>query len=226
MKMTSPIAKLFGKSPFGPIQEHMRVVERCAAELPPLLAALTNDDLDTVRGHRDAISALEHEADEMKNGIRSGLPATLLLPVARRDLLALLATQDAIADAAQDAAGLLALGRLRVTPAIASPIDELCRSVVEVVSQARGLVDQLDELLELGFRGREADRLLERIGEVSAQESRTDQLGSDLVRLLFDHEDEMGPLSVVFWYEIVRTLGRVADEAENVGDRLRLLIAR
>lgn len=226
MKMTSPIARLFGKSPFGPIQEHMRVADRCAGELVPLVAALTAGDLDTARTHGDAVSALEHEADELKNAIRSALPATLLLPVARRDLLALLSTQDSIADAAQDAAGLLTLGRLRVTPAIAAPLEELCRSVVEVVAKARGLVEQLDELLELGFRGREADRLLEMIEDVSARESVTDQLGRDLVRILFEHEDEMGPLSVVFWYEVVRTLGQVADEAENVGDRLRLLVAR
>lgn len=226
MKMTSPIAKLFGKSPFGPIQEHMRVVEQCAGELVPLLAALTADDLEAARAHGETLSALEHQADELKNDIRSGLPATLLLPVARRDLLALLATQDAIADAAQDAAGLLTLGRLRVTPVIAEPIADLCGAVLEVVGSARGLVEQLDELLEMGFRGREADRLLEMIADVSARESVTDQLAVDLVRILFDHEDEMGPLSVVFWYEVVRTLGQVADEAENVGDRLRLLIAR
>jgi len=226
MKMTSPIAKLFGKSPFGPMQEHMRVVERCVAELAPVLAALTDDDLDTARVHGEALSALEHEADELKNAIRSGLPASLMLPVARRDLLALLATQDAIADSAQDVAGLLTMGRLRVTPVMAAPLAALCQAVIDVVTSARGLVEQLDELLELGFRGREADRLLEMIAVVSEQESVTDQLGIDLVRTLFAHEDEMGPLSVVFWYETIRTLGRVADEAEDVGDRLRLLIAR
>lgn len=226
MKSTSPIARLFGKSPFGPIQEHMRVVERCAAEIPPLISALTDEDLDEVRARAETITELEHEADAMKNEIRSGLPATLLLPVARRDLLALLATQDAIADVVQEAAGLLSLGRLRVHPALAAPLAELSRATLLVVTHARGLVDQLDELLELGFRGREADRLHEMIDVVSAQESVTDRLGAEIVRILFDHEGDMGALSVVFWYEVVRTLGRVADEAENVGDGLRLLIAR
>ena len=226
MKITSPLASLFGTSPFGPLQRHMRVVERSVQGLPPLIAALEAGDMEGVARHKSEIFALEHEADEMKNAIRAALPSTLLLPVARRDLLDLLSCQDAVADAAQDAAGLLAMGKLKLFPTFHEPLQAFCNEVLGVTAKARGLVDQLDELVEVGFRGREAERLLSMIDEVAALESITDAQGSDLVQLLFDHEDEIGPLSVVFWYELIKTLGRVADEAENVGDRLRLLIAR
>ena len=225
MKTTNPIAALFAKSPFGPLQEHMRVVERCVGELPALIEALIDADAASLAAHRDAVFRLEQEADERKNAIRSALPSTLLLPVSRRDLLDLLATQDAIADAAQDVAGLLGMGRLRLIPPMVEPLREFRDEVVTVVSKARGLVEQLDELLELGFRGREADRILEMVDEVAALESVTDGQGAALVELLFAHEATMGPLSVVFWYEAVQALGRVADEAENVGDRMRLLVA-
>jgi predicted phosphate transport protein (TIGR00153 family) len=225
MKTTNPLFRLFAKSPFGPMQEHMRVVEACVQELVPLLGALADDDLDTVRAHKATVFELERKADDLKQSIRSALPSALLMPVARRDLLDLLASQDAVADAAQDAAGLLAMGRLRVFPALDEPLREYCDQVVATVGQARVLTDRLDELLEVGFRGREVDQLLEGIDAVSAAESVTDEQGVALVQILFEHEDEMGPLSVVFWYELVRTLGHVADEAENVGDRLRLLVA-
>lgn len=226
MKTTNPLAALFARSPFGPLQEHMRIVERCAQELPPLIEALSRSDTATASARKADVFRLEHEADEAKNSIRSALPSTLFMPVARGDLLDLLSSQDAIADAAQDAAGLLAVGKLRFVPALSEPLAAFVAEIVEVVAKARELVERLDELVEVGFRGKEAESLLQMIDEVSRRESVTDTMGSELVALLFDHEADMGPLSVVFWYESIQALGRIADEAENVGDRLRLLIAR
>jgi uncharacterized protein Yka (UPF0111/DUF47 family) len=43
---------------------------------------------------------------------------------------------------------------------------------------------------------------------------------------LFEHEDEMKPVSVMMWYKLIEWVGDLADYAEKVGDRLRLLIAR
>jgi uncharacterized protein Yka (UPF0111/DUF47 family) len=36
----------------------------------------------------------------------------------------------------------------------------------------------------------------------------------------------MSPVSVIFWYQLIEWIGDLADYAEKVGDRLRLLIAR
>ncbi len=44
MKSTNPMAALFGKSPFKPIQEHMRIVTECVAEVPALFQALMDGD--------------------------------------------------------------------------------------------------------------------------------------------------------------------------------------
>jgi uncharacterized protein Yka (UPF0111/DUF47 family) len=36
----------------------------------------------------------------------------------------------------------------------------------------------------------------------------------------------MSPVSVMFWYRLIQWIGNLADNAEKVGDRLLLLIAR
>jgi uncharacterized protein len=226
MKTTNPLAALFGKSPFGPMQEHMRTVERCALELPPLFEALRAGDRAAVLARKDTIFACEHEADELKNRIRSGLPATFLMPVGRRDLLDLLGRQDAIADAAQDVAGLVAVGQLPVPDAMDPQIMPFVQRVVDAVQMSRSAIDALDELVETGFRGREAENVLTIVDAVDRIETETDTLGMELVRTLVDQEAGMGALAIVFWYQLIRSLGDVADEAENVGDRLRLLLAR
>ena len=107
MRTTNPIAALFGKSPIRPMQEHMALVEECAIRLEPLIDALSRGDRDEVSRLRDEVFALESQADKLKGEIRSHLPKLMMLPVDRRDLLDLLGSQDDIADAAQDVAGLM-----------------------------------------------------------------------------------------------------------------------
>jgi len=226
MKTTSPIANLFARSPFRPMQEHMRVVEQCVSELVPLFEALEGGDMDRVRAQRDAVFELEHRADELKNEIRSRLPSGLFMPVPRKDLLDLLGKQDAIADAAQDIAGLLGMGKLRVPESMHPRLMAFLLRSLDAVRQCKTAIGELDELLEVGFRGRQVDRVSEMLDTLASIETETDSMGMELTQQLFDHEDEIGPLSVVFWFELLRNIGSVADEAENVGDRLRILIAR
>jgi predicted phosphate transport protein (TIGR00153 family) len=226
MKSTNPLANLLGRSPFGPIQKHMRIVERCVLEVPPMFEALRADDMDGVMARKESIFAFEHEADTLKNEIRSHLPATLLMPVDRRDLLDLLGTQDSIAGAAQDVASLLALGRLRVPAAMDAQLMPFVQRVVDSVVTCTTAIDTLDELLETGFGRREGDKVLAIAQQIDGIETETDTMGMELVRKLIEHEKDTDVLSVVFWYRLLQSLGNIADEAENVGDRLRVLLAR
>ncbi len=53
-----------------------------------------------------------------------------------------------------------------------------------------------------------------------------DKLELDLSRRLFAIEDNLKPVSVMMWYQLIEWIGDLADYAEKTGDRLRLLIAR
>ena len=66
----------------------------------------------------------------------------------------------------------------------------------------------------------------EHLAEDTRLEDETDDLGMSLTRSLFAQEDSMNPVSVMFWYQLIQWIGDLADFAEKVGDRLRLLIAR
>jgi predicted phosphate transport protein (TIGR00153 family) len=62
--------------------------------------------------------------------------------------------------------------------------------------------------------------------ELGHMESDTDVMGMSLSRVLFSQEDSLKPVSVMFWYQLIQWVGNLADYAEKVGDRLRLMIAR
>lgn len=225
MVKTSPFANLFGRSPFKPMQEHIRIVAQCAGEVPGLFGALCSDDQEKLSKVKDRIFELEEEADQIKNELRSHLPKSLMLPVDRRDLLEILDLQDSIADTAQDIAGLLIERRMEVPESFAEPLLELTKRCVDACNHAAKIIEELDELVSTGFRGRESDRVSAMVGELNDIESETDEMGLELSRLLFEQEDKLKPVSVIFWYQLIQWIGDLADNAEKVGNRLRLLLA-
>jgi predicted phosphate transport protein (TIGR00153 family) len=218
------IANLFGQSPIRPMQQHMRVVNACAREVLPLFEAMAAGDTAAIAERRAAIEKLEHEADDIKNEIRSHLPKRLLMAVERRDMLEILDSQDSIADVAQDIAGLAEQRGMVVPEALQEPLLELVRRVLAACEQAERIINELDELVETGFGGREVGRVEEMISELNRIESDTDSLAERVTRQIFAMESELG-VGTVFWYEMVGWIADLADYAERVGNRLRLLIA-
>jgi len=225
MASNAPFANLFGRSPFKPLQEHMRVVQRCTGEIPELFEALCEGDGDRVRQIQEKIFNLESQADDIKNDLRAHLPKSLFMPVDRRDLLEVLDLQDSLADTAQDIAGLLVERSMGVPDPMKKSLMNMVRRCVDACMHAARIIERLDELVETGFRGPESDAVIEMVEELNKIESDTDRMGMELSRSLFGHEEDMKPISVVLWYDLIKLIGSLADDAEKIGNRLRLLLA-
>jgi hypothetical protein len=226
MKQKNPIAALFARSPFKPMQQHMDVVNECVSLVPALFDALIAGDKQALTKAQEAIFAKENEADQIKHEVRLHLPRSLFLPVDRRDLLEVLEVQDAIADTAQDIAGLLQQREMTVLDDMEEDLKRLVERCVDACGQSRDIIGELDELIETGFRGPEAERVEEMVKQLNRTETETDDLAIALTRKLFEHEQGMSPVSVMFWYRLIQWIGNIADNAEKVGDRMLLLIAR
>ncbi len=222
----SVIGNMFGRSPVKPLQEHMGVVLECARLIPGLFEALAEGDQEQVVEIKELIFERENAADQLKNELRNHLPKSLFMPIDRRDLLEVLQMQDSIADTAQDIAGLLEERPMELPEPLREPLLALANRCVDTCELAGRIIRELDELLEMGFAGREADKVESMVGELNILEDETDILGLELSRTLFRHEDEIKPVSVMMWYRLIEWVGDLADYAEKVGDRLRLLIAR
>jgi len=148
------------------------------------------------------------------------------MPVDRRDLLEVLHLQDTIANTAQDIAGLLVERQMSIPEFMHEPLIALTARCIDTCEHSASVIAELDELLAMGFRGREVDKVDAMLKELNDIEDETDELGVTLARALFEHEDEMKPVSVMMWYRLIEWIGDLADYAEKVGDRLRLLIAK
>jgi predicted phosphate transport protein (TIGR00153 family) len=218
------MGNLFGRSPIRPMQKHMHAAVACARMVLPLFDAMTSGDRAALPGLRAEIDRLEHEADHLKHEIRRHLPRRLMLAVERRDLLEILDFQDSIADTAQDVAELVDQRAMLVPDSMKEGMLELVRRVLDACEAAGKIIDELDELVETGFLGREVDRVEVMITDLSLIESDTDALAEALQRQLFTLEDELG-VGTFFWWQIINLVAGMADYAERVGNRLRLLTA-
>lgn len=220
----SVIGNLFGRSPIRPMQTHMNAATECAAEIPKLLEAMANGDLESLDAVRARIDDLEHRADELKHEIRLNLPKRLFMAVERRDMLEILDHQDSIADMAQDVAELAAMRRMTTPPPMRAPLAALASAALATCKQSQSVVNELDELIEAGFGRHEVARVEVMIERLNELESEADDRGEEALRTLFSVEDEIG-VGAYYWYEIIRWIGDIADYAERAGNRIRLLIA-
>jgi hypothetical protein len=226
MKTTSPFANLLRQSPFKPVQQHMRVVSRCVEKIPALFEAMIKKDQEQIDVLAVAIGELESEADSIKNEFRIHMPKRVLFAVARRDLLALIQQQDIIADTAEKIGQIVTQRVMEVPESIEEHLLNLVQRTTAICSQAAAMIEQLDELLAVGFGGKQSDLVSEMITNVKRDEHNIDVLIRNLNRTLFSIEDQMKPVSVMFWYKLIELIGEISNQAENMGDRLMLFIAR
>lgn len=223
---SNPFVSLFGRSPIGPMQQHMAKAHECAANLLPFIEASMAGDWSKAEQIQQDMARLEQEADRLKKDVRLNLPKSLFLPVPRSDLLELLSVQDKVANRAEDIVGLM-LGRQMQVPAALQPLmRQYVARTVDASAQALRAMNELDELLETGFAGREVklvETLVEELGQI---EQDTDHLQVEMRRGLFALEKELPPVDVMFLYQIIDWIGDVADRAQRVGNRLEQLLAR
>jgi len=223
----SPIfPKLFGRSPIAPIQEHMKIACRAASELMAYMELVIIGDWDAARAVGDSIVKLEADADAVKREIRQNLPRSLFLPVSRSDLLELLHMQDKIPNLAKDIVGLTMGRKMKVPEKLATQLKNYVDCAVGATDHALTALNQLDDLVETGFSGREIDIITDMVKQLDEAEHQADLKQIEVRNLLFAMEKELNPVDVMFLYRIIDWIGDVADYAQTVGNRLLYLIAK
>lgn len=219
------LSNLFGRSPIKPMQEHMAVAIKAAAELVSFFEAVTANDWTKASEIQQRVVTFENEADEIKKQLRLHLPKSLFLPVPRTDLLELLTMQDRIPNRAKDIAGIMMGRKMSVPESMKGQMLDFVRASVAAAEQALTAINELDELLETGFSGRELTVVENMIQELDALEEKADQLEIGVRTSLFALEAQLPPVDVMFLYNIIDWVGDIANRAHDVGGRLQLLLA-
>ena len=218
------LIKLFGRSPFAPLQSHMEKVSRCIVKLEELFDAHAAGDFGKLETIAVAISELEHEADMTKHDIRNHLSKDLFLLIDRVDLLEILALQDSIADQTEDVAVLLTLRQLEMPPDWRPDFQAFLKKNLACFYGVRRIVQEFNELLETSFGGVEAEKVKKMVREVAFMEHEADQLQVPLLRKLFNSEDSLPYTAFQLWLKIFSAVAAISNLSENLADRIRMTL--
>jgi len=220
------ILGVFAKSPIKPLEKHIRLVTKCCNQLIPFFAACAEQDWPAATKVRKKLSKLEQDADALKRQLRLELPGGLFMPVDRADLLELLTQQDKIANRAKDIAGRVLGRKLEIPEILQEQFIAYLSRCIDATEKAADAINELDDLLETGFRGREVNLVEKMINQLDEIEDDTDGMQIKLRAELLKIEDDLKPVDVMFLYQIIDWVGELADLAERVGARLEILLAR
>lgn len=226
MGITSPIFSMFGPSPIKPLEQHIDITYAAAKRLIPFMQEVFKQNWAQAEILQQEISKKERDADQLKSDLRIHLPKGLFLPVPRSDILELLTTQDRIANIAKDIAGTMIGRRMEIPEAIVKDFLDYLQCSVDACAQARKAINELDELLETGFRGNEVTLVEEMIHKLDLIEHASDDKQITIRQQLLEIETQLPPIDAFFLYRAIELIGDLADSAQAVGGRLQILLAR
>ncbi len=220
------VLNIFATSPFKPLVMHASKGGDCVRKLNEALLAYCDGDMDKVEELNREIDVIEHEADVIKQTIRSELSSSIMLPVHANDLLNFLKPQDSISDDAQEVSFWLTLRKIEAPDEIRYGFCALMEKTLATVELYEDLVATLGELLETSFSKRDVEDTLGLVTKVEEMEHQVDIIEKDLVKKIFRNENEIGALGVYHLARLVRGIGDIADKSEHAADRLRTMVLR
>lgn len=225
MKVSSSILNVISRSPLKPLQQQMQEIQLSVALLIPFFTESQAGHWAMAEQHQHKILTQSRIAKSQKKELRLGLPTSLLLPVNRDDLITLVHLQT---DAAHQAAAIatLVLGRqLQLPETLAPRFMTYLQQAIDAITQANTAIQEIDNLLETGFYGKEVkvvEIMLEKLGQI---ENDTLELKAILCHELYIIEKELPPIDAMFIYNMIDNIGVLADRAQEIGEQLQLLLA-
>lgn len=220
------LADLIGKSPFGMIVQHSKKVHECVLLIREGAKALVEENYDRIMEIHHEMARLEYEADQIKDQIRNILYHKMFISVSRDAMNHFLSSQDNVADMAEDFVVLLTLRKTRLDPELEEEFLNFVDAVIEVCESLFASAEEIADLAESGFTGKEAQKVQEQIKTLGEKEWGTDKLQRRLARHFYSLESRLDPITIFMYDKYIRKLGQVANTAETAGKYLRTMLEK
>jgi hypothetical protein len=218
------MARLFGRSPFVPLQLHLDKISDCVEAAMALLEQIRLGEVSNIGEKTREISKLEHKADLVKNDIRNNLPRGLFMAIDRGQLLEILSLQDSIADKAEDVAVLMTIRPVRVLETLSLPLKDYTDGNLNAFLKVKAVMRELDTLIESGFGGAEANKVNDMIEEVATAEHECDIMQRKLMKSVLDNEEALTVGDFFVWQRLLHEIAGISNYSEKLANRVRMLL--
>lgn len=203
--------------------DHMDMVQKAVEGLRELIHVATEDSWSSVLARADMIAKYETLADDVHREAVVELSRGAFFAGMREDFLNLLERMDSMADAAQNAAHILAQSEpdRDISKAVLTGDDPNLRDLVEKTIEAVLLTRESVAALQSN-----TNIAVEKALNVEKAEEAADELKRALVRRIFSMRQRTDPLTILQLRDFALKLDEVADAAEDVSDLVIMIVAK
>jgi predicted phosphate transport protein (TIGR00153 family) len=142
------------------------------------------------------------------------------MPIDRAEVLEMLAVQDGLADTAEDVCKVLTFKRLPFPADITEDFAQFVKLNLQAFEIAHSIIRQLDELIESGFGGIEAERIRGLAKDTAFAEHQADLIQAKLLKKIYAHDTEMSYGEFHLWMRVTNVLSQISNESENLANRV------
>ena len=208
--------QFFGKKELRIIQlfqDHMVAVENTVKSLIDFLKNLEDENIDR-ESFVEKIRKNESDADDKRRKMETEMYLGAFLPNFRGDLLGIAESIDVVANKAESTADLIELQNIRIPeefiPRLIEPAEKSLETYLSVKQAASSIFNDMDVAND-------------HINKTEQLEHESDQLEKALVKTLF-RKEEIELAHKIQLEKLIKKLADIADQAENVSDRLQIVI--
>lgn len=216
---------IYTRNAIQALQEHMVKAHACAEALMPFLEAVLAQDWLRAESLHLHITNLEHQADTLKKDLRLNVSKSFFLPAPKAEILELITAQDLVANRAKDISGLILSRQMGFPPTLVIPMHNFIQRSIDTSAQAERAISELDELIETSFQERTIKSVEGLIHELDDIEQDTDEMQLKLRKQIFKLETELSAIEIIFLYKLIDKIGDLADRAQQVGERMQMMLA-
>ena len=105
-------------------------------------------------------------------------------------------------------------------------LSEFVEQIFQVTGSLLQAAVELNNLAEVSFGGAESQVVLDILDGLGEEEWKADRMARKLSKNIYSLEGEVATIDIFFYEKILLALGSIANEAENAGDMLRMMIVK
>jgi uncharacterized protein len=203
--------------------EHSRRVHQIVRKVQQLAGALLSGDGDPLKAAQEEISGLRIEAAQIKQSLFDQTKHVHFRSPGGYAFSRYLACQDRIADAAQDLVDLSASGEIVIPVDLQADFTAFVTGVVEIGDQTMTLAVNLSAGAECTLSDAQLENLLNAAHMIPDHNRLVKRLGIKLARQLHAPKEPAGGATLMLLDRCIAAFQKIADEAEQTCDHLRLI---
>jgi predicted phosphate transport protein (TIGR00153 family) len=181
------------------------------SEAVEILLSMVSEPAGDMQAMAVRIKELEHKGDELTHRVIDELNKTFITPIDREDIHDLSIALDDVLDLIDATAARIVLFQIH-------------ESIPAAPEMSRVLLSQVKEISAAVKKLQDNDHVVERCIEINRLENDADRLFQTAIARLFNEAKD--PIDVIKKKEIIETLERATDKAEDVANVLQTIIVK